>query len=136
MKFLSPEVTLYLYKSTIHPSMEYCFHVWTGAPSCYLESLDKLQKLICKLLVLRLLFLWKPWLILKMWPAYVFSIGITLVVVLQNWLNWFHFPFLERCLLIILIDCIIVLSPLLDVTRMSMWTFSFLAQLDSGILCP
>ena len=28
--------------------MEYCFHVWTGAPSCYLELLDKLQKLICK----------------------------------------------------------------------------------------
>ena len=28
MKFLCPEVTLYLYKSTIRPSMEYCFHVW------------------------------------------------------------------------------------------------------------
>ena len=27
MKFLCPEVTLYLYKSTIRPSMEYCFHV-------------------------------------------------------------------------------------------------------------
>ena len=44
MKFLSPEVTLYLYKSTIHPCMEYCCHVWAGAPSCYLELLDKLQK--------------------------------------------------------------------------------------------
>ena len=48
MKFLSPEVALYLYKSTIRPCMEYCCHVWTGAPSCYLELLDKLQKLICK----------------------------------------------------------------------------------------
>ena len=28
MKFLSPEVALYLYKSTIHPCMEYCCHVW------------------------------------------------------------------------------------------------------------
>ena len=28
--------------------MEYCFHVWTGAPSCYLELLDKLQKRICR----------------------------------------------------------------------------------------
>ena len=28
--------------------MEYCFHVWAGAPSCYLELLDKLQKRICK----------------------------------------------------------------------------------------
>ena len=46
MKFLSPEVTLYHYKSTIWSYMEYCFHVWADAPSCYLESLDKLQKQI------------------------------------------------------------------------------------------
>ena len=37
MKFLSPEVALYLFKSTIRPCMEYCCHVWAGAPSCYLE---------------------------------------------------------------------------------------------------
>ena len=48
MKFLSPEVALYLCKSTIHPCMEYCCHVWAGAPSCYLELLDKLQKWICR----------------------------------------------------------------------------------------
>ena len=41
MKFLSPEVALYLYKSIIH-----LCHVWDGAPSCYLELLDKLQKRI------------------------------------------------------------------------------------------
>ena len=35
MKFLSPKVALYLYKSTIQPCMEYCCHVWAGAPSCY-----------------------------------------------------------------------------------------------------
>ena len=40
MKFLSPEVSLYLYKSTIWPYMEYCCHAWAGAPSCYLELLD------------------------------------------------------------------------------------------------
>ena len=34
VKFLSPEVALYLYKSTIHPCMEYCSHVWAGASSC------------------------------------------------------------------------------------------------------
>ena len=28
--------------------MKYCFHVWAGAPSCYLELLDKLQKQICR----------------------------------------------------------------------------------------
>ena len=48
MKFLSPEVALYLYKSTIRPCMEYCCHVWADAPSCYLELLDKLQKRICR----------------------------------------------------------------------------------------
>ena len=44
MKFLSPEVALYLYTSTIQPYMEYCCHVWADAPCCYLELLDKLQK--------------------------------------------------------------------------------------------
>ena len=48
MGFLSPEVVLYLYKSTIHPCMDYCCHVWAGTPSCYLELLDKLQKRICR----------------------------------------------------------------------------------------
>ena len=48
MKFLSPEVALYLYKSTIWPCMEYCCHVWAGAPSCYFELLDKPQKRICR----------------------------------------------------------------------------------------
>ena len=28
--------------------MEYCCHVWAGAPSCYLELLNKLQKRICR----------------------------------------------------------------------------------------
>ena len=48
MKFLTPEVALYLYKSTICPCMEYCCHIWAGAPSCCLELLDKLQKRICR----------------------------------------------------------------------------------------
>ena len=48
MKFLSPEVALYLYKSTIRPCMEYCCHIWAGAPGCYLGLLDKLQKQICR----------------------------------------------------------------------------------------
>ena len=46
MKFLSAEVVLCLYKSTTWPCMEYCCHFWVGAPSCYLELLDKLRKLI------------------------------------------------------------------------------------------
>ena len=49
MNFLSPEVALYLYKSSIRPCMEYCCHVWAGATSCYLDLLDKLQKRICSI---------------------------------------------------------------------------------------
>ena len=49
MKFLSLDVAPYLYKSSVCPSMEYCCRVWAGAPSCYLELLDKLQKWICRI---------------------------------------------------------------------------------------
>ena len=48
IKFFSPEVALYLYKSTISPCMECCCHIWAGTPSCYLELLDKRQKRICR----------------------------------------------------------------------------------------
>ena len=48
IKFLFPEVALYLYKSTIQPCMKYCCHAWDGALSCYLELLDNLQKQICR----------------------------------------------------------------------------------------
>ena len=137
MNFLSPEVALYLYKSTIRPCMEYCCHVWTGAPSCYLQLLDKLQKQICRgLLVLHLLSPLNPWLIVEMLPAEVFSGGITLVDVHLNWQNWFHFLILEGGQLVIQIDCMIFLSPFLDVTRISISTVYFLVQLGSEILCP
>ena len=63
------------------------------------------------------------------------SVGITLVYVHLNWLNWFRFLIPEGDLPVIRIDCMIFLSPFLDVAKMSMSTVSFLAQLDSGILC-
>ena len=47
IKFLSPEVVRFLYKSIIRPCMEYCCQVWVGACSCYLEVLNKLQKRKC-----------------------------------------------------------------------------------------
>ena len=61
-------------------------------------------------------------------------VGITLVDILQNWLNWFHFFFLEGDLLIILIDCMIFLSIFRDGTKMSMSTVCLFTHLDSGIL--
>ena len=48
MKILTLDVALHFYKSTIRPWMEDCCHVWTGAPSCYLELLGKLRKWICR----------------------------------------------------------------------------------------
>ena len=65
MKFLSPEVALYLYKSTIRPCMEYCSHVWAGAPTCYLELLDSFKNGYAELSVLHLLPLLNPWLIFE-----------------------------------------------------------------------
>ena len=44
MKFLSPEVVLDLYKSTIWFYIKYGYHAWAGASNCYLDMLDKLQK--------------------------------------------------------------------------------------------
>ena len=46
MKLLSPEVALNLYKSIIRPYLKYCRNAWAGAPSSYLDMLDKLQKRI------------------------------------------------------------------------------------------
>ena len=112
--------------------MEYCCHVWAGVPSCYLELLDKLHKRISRTVGPSLAVSLEP---LAHRRNVAFSIGITLVDVHLNWLNLLHFFIPEGGLVVIVIDCMIFLSPFLDVTRMSMPTVSFLAQLDSGILC-
>ena len=115
--------------------MEYCCHVWAGAPSCYLELLYKLQKRICR------------------------TVGASLAASLEPLahrqnvasLSLFYRYYFGRCSselaqLVplpysrgrstrysdIMHD---FLSPFLDVTRMSMSTGSFLARLDSRILC-
>lgn len=58
MKFLSFEVTLHFYKSTIRPCLEYCCRFWNGAT----------EKLLALLLMILLYF----WLIVEMWPVWVF----------------------------------------------------------------
>ena len=135
MKFLSPEVALYLHKSTIWPCTEYCCHVWAGAPSCYFKLLDKLQKGICRTVV----------------P----SLAASLESLAHHWnvasLSFFYRYYFGRCSSDLAklfplpyswgrSTCYSdrlhnFLSPFLDVTRISMSTVSFLAQLDSGILC-
>ena len=122
MKFLSPEVALYLYKSTIRPCMEYCCHVWAGAPSCYLELLDKLQKRICRTVGPSLAASLEPLAhrrnvtSLRLFNRYYFgrcSSELVQLVPLST-------GFLKGGLLVVLIDCMIFLSPFLDITRMSM----------------
>ena len=115
--------------------MEYCWYIWTGAPSCYLEMLDKLQNGYLRLLVLHLLSLLNPWVIVGMQLAQVFSIGITSVNGHLNCLNWFLFFILMGGLIVILIDYMIFRSLFLDVTKIFMSPVSFLTQLNSEILC-
>ena len=135
MKFLSPEVALYLYKSNIGSCMEYCCHAWDGAPSCYLQVLNKLQKQISRAVDPSPAASVEALAHQQNVANLSLSTGTTLVDIHLNWLNWFHILCLEGGLLVIQIDCMIFLSPFLDVTRMYMPTVSFFPQLDAGILC-
>ena len=114
--------------------MEHCCHAWAGA-SCYLELLNKLQKRICRTTGPSLAASLDPLAhrrnvgSLSLFYRYYFGRCSSELAQL------FHFLILKGGLLVILIDCMIFLSPFLDVTRISMSTVSFLAQLDSGILC-
>ena len=135
MKFLYPEVPLNIYKSIICPCMEYCCDVWAGAPSCYLEFLDKLQKRICRTVGPSFGTSPEPLACSRNVISLRQLICIILICVYLIWLNWFHFLITEGGVLVILIDCMIFLTPLLDLTRMFMSTVSFLAQLNSGVLC-
>ena len=135
MKFLSPEVALYLYKSTIQPCMEYCCHVWADAPSCYLELLEKLQKQICKTVGPSLTASLEPlahcWNVtsLSLFCRYYFgrcSSELTQLIPLPfYWGRSTRYSDRLHDFCVTIPRCY----------RMSMSTVSFLAQLDSGILC-
>ena len=47
MKFLSSEVALYFHKSTIRPCMEYCCHVWAGLLSGTVRLATKMNMQDC-----------------------------------------------------------------------------------------
>ena len=51
MKFLSPEVTVYLNKFLIQPCLKYYCHACSHALSCCLVMVDNLQKQICRTVV-------------------------------------------------------------------------------------
>ena len=48
--FVSPSQLLTIYKSQIRPSLEYCSHVWGGAPISSLHLLDKVQSKAIRLI--------------------------------------------------------------------------------------
>ena len=127
MEFLSPEVALYLDKSTIQLCMEYCCHIYGGLCNCYLELLDKLQKQICRIVVPSLSASLENLLYPEKVGSFSVFYGCYFGRCYLNWLNWFHFLILKVGLLVILIHYMIFLSPFLDVTRMSMSKVSFLS---------
>ena len=106
MKFLFPEVALYLYKSTRRLCMEYCCHIRAGAPSCYLELLAKLQKQICRTVGPSLPASVEPLAHRRNVASSSLFYKYYFGNLLQNWLNLFHFLFLEGGVLVILIDCL------------------------------
>ena len=115
--------------------MEYCCHIWTGAPNCYLELLDKIQKPICKTVdpsrttSLEPLAHHQNVASLSLFYRYYFGRCSSELVqlVLLPFSRWRSTPYSDR-----LHD---FLSPFLDVTWMPMSIVSFLKQLHFGILC-
>ena len=132
MKFISLEVVLCLYKSTIRLCMEYWCHVWAGAPSCYVDLLNKLQKRICRTVGPSLATSLEPLAhrrnvaSLSLFHRYYFDRYYRYYFD-RYYFTRFHFLFLEGGLLVILIDWMIFLSPFVDFTRMSMSPAPFLA---------
>ena len=88
-KFLSPKVALYLYKFTLPTCMEYCYHVWDGASSSYLNLVDKLLKRECRAVCSTLTTSLEPLDHRRNMVSLVFSIVISLVDVHLNWMNCF-----------------------------------------------
>ena len=82
--------------------------------------LYKLQKWVCRTVGSSLAASLEPLTHLLIVVLKVFSIGITLLVIHLNRLNWFHFLVLVGSPLIILIGCMIFLLPFLDVIGMSL----------------
>ena len=48
--YFSPSQLLTIYKSKIRPSLEYCSHVWGGAPKSSLNLLDRIQSKAIRLI--------------------------------------------------------------------------------------
>ena len=131
-----PEVPLHLYYLLIWTRMEYCCHYWAGIPSCYLDMLAKLQKRICRTTGPSLTTSLEPLAHLQnvaslsLFHRYHFGKCSSELAQLRerstgysDRLQYFS-VIIPRCY-----------KDVLYVIRMSMSTASFLAQLESVILC-
>ena len=134
MKFLYTEVALYLYKFIICPCKEYCGYIWTGAPSCF-SDFDKLQKGICRTVGPSLAASLEPLAHQRKVGSLSLFCRYYFVKCSSELAQLIPLLYSRGGSIVILIDCIIFMSPFLDVTRISMSTVYFLAQLGSGILC-
>ena len=72
MTCLSSEAPFFLGRYTMWLTMDVCIpNFWAGSPKCYLDTLDKLQKRICRTVC--------PTFSLSIMESNSFSVGITLV---------------------------------------------------------
>ena len=115
--------------------MEYCCYVWAGAPSCYLELLDKLQERICRNVSPSLAASLEPLTLCQNVASLslFYMIGITFDRCSSELAQLVLLPYSRGRTTRYSDGFITFLSPFLDVTR-SMSAVSFLAQLDPGIL--
>ena len=105
--------------------MEYCWHVWADAPTCYLGLLDKLQKWTCWCL--------GPSLVASLEPLAHCENVASLSLFYRYLVLLPYFPGRYSCYSEILHD---FLSPFLGVTRMLMPTVSFFTQPDLARYWP
>ena len=124
---------LCIYKSTIQPCIKNCCPVWAGAPSCHLELIDKLQKRIFRTVDPSLDISLDPfahhWNVASLSFSYKYYVGRCS----SELAELVQVSILKGGLLVTLINCMIFLSPFLDVTRISMSTVYFLTLLGSGV---
>ena len=122
LKYFSSEVVLYLIKFTIWFCMEDCCHVWFGIPNWYFDLLDKLHSQVFRSFgsILEILVINEINLFFRYFLKSFLSCPL-------NWLICLCFLVLIGSSLVIVFDCMIFLPSFVDVARMCISTFSFVA---------
>ena len=49
-RYFTPKHRLALYRAQVRPHMEYCFHLWAGAPQYQLEPFDRIQRRVVQII--------------------------------------------------------------------------------------